>query len=259
MGTTFKLIALYAFDDFAIALIKPFWTNLIENLCGKYFNWLLLQNYSYKKHNKPPTYTLKTPTNILLYLQAFRVFITFIDLKRDSSWETLDFMIFFINAHFWGVHVTCKYSFSRINPFNGNAHPSAKTCNHWSSTVLISREGKVRASDAAATRRLSGTNCSGSYNTGTCYHFHRKNFMLVITTSILCIIGGITFSVSKRSMIVCVDSRIETFSVFTIRSGCSGGSYRWVTPVNPWIDPSRAFLYKPLTSRDSHTDNGVST
>lgn len=48
-------------------------------------------------------------------------------------------------------------------------------------------------------------------------------------------------------------------SVVTIKSGLSGTSYFCDTPVKPDIEPVRAFLYKPLTSRASHMSSGVLT
>src|SRR5690606_5479054 len=55
------------------------------------------------------------------------------------------------------------------------------------------------------------------------------------------------------------DSSTVSCAVSMVSSASVGSSYGSLTPVNSWISPARAFAYKPLRSRASHTSSGVAT
>ena len=71
--------------------------------------------------------------------------------------------------------------------------------------------------------------------------------------------GGPSPCSSSHDSTCAADAATERSLVDTWISGASGGSYGSDTPVNSGISPARAFVYRPFTSRSSHTSSGVST
>src|SRR5690606_5361637 len=67
--------------------------------------------------------------------------------------------------------------------------------------------------------------------------------------------GRYPISSSRRTMRAALSTG-DSKDVSTTTSGCSGSSYGSDTPVNAWISPAKAFLYRPLTSRRAHTASG---